>query len=88
MRVAIVVARFNDFVTDRLLVGAQAALREAGIAESDVEVLRVPGAFEVPIAAQRIAETGRVNSPPLKTRLRRQVVLSNSNGARLYHPWL
>jgi len=62
MRVAIVVARFNDFVTDRLLVGAQAALRDAGIAESDVEVLRVPGAFEVPMAAQRIAETGRVNA--------------------------
>ena len=62
MRVAIVVARFNDFVTDRLLVGAQAALREAGISESDVEVLRVPGAFEVPMAAQRIAESGRVNA--------------------------
>lgn len=62
MRVAIVVARFNDFVTDRLLVGAQAALRDAGITESDVEVLRVPGAFEIPMAAQRIAETGRINA--------------------------
>ena len=62
MRVAIVVARFNDFVTDRLLVGAQAALRDAGVSESDVEVFRVPGAFEVPIAAQRAAETGRFNA--------------------------
>lgn len=62
MRVAIVAARFNDFITDRLLVGAQAALREAGVSESDVEVLRVPGAFEIPIAAQRIAETGRVDA--------------------------
>ena len=62
MRVAIVVARFNDFVTDRLLVGAQAGLRDAGISESDVEVFRVPGAFEVPIAAQRAAETGRFNA--------------------------
>jgi 6,7-dimethyl-8-ribityllumazine synthase len=60
MRVAIVVSRFNDFVTDRLLAGAQEALREQGIADADVEVLRVPGAFEVPIAAQRVAETGRV----------------------------
>jgi 6,7-dimethyl-8-ribityllumazine synthase len=60
MRIAIVVARFNDFVTDRLLAGAQAALAEQGIAAGDVEVLRVPGAFEVPIAAQRVAETGRV----------------------------
>ena len=62
MRVAIVVARFNDFVTDRLLVGAQAALRDAGIAESGVEVFRVPGAFEIPMAAQRAAETGRFNA--------------------------
>ena len=62
MGVAIVVARFNDFVTDRLLLGAQAELRDAGIGESDVEVWRVPGAFEVPMAAQRAAETGRVSA--------------------------
>lgn len=60
MRVAIVVSRFNDFVTDRLLAGAQEALREQGLADADIELMRVPGAFEVPIAAQRIAETGRV----------------------------
>jgi 6,7-dimethyl-8-ribityllumazine synthase len=60
MRIAIVVSRFNDFVTDRLLAGAEEALREAGMATGDVEVLRVPGAFELPIAAQRVAETGRV----------------------------
>lgn len=60
MRVAIVVSRFNDFVTERLLEGAQAALRDAGIADDDVDVLRVPGAFEIPMAAQRIAEVGNV----------------------------
>ena len=60
MRIAIVVSRFNDFVTDRLLAGAQEVLRERGVTESEIEVLHVPGAFEVPIAAQRIAETGRV----------------------------
>lgn len=60
MRIAIVVSRFNDFVTDRLLAGAQQVLHEAGIADADVDVLRVPGAFELPIAAQRAAETGRV----------------------------
>jgi 6,7-dimethyl-8-ribityllumazine synthase len=60
MRIAIVVSRFNDFVTDRLLDGAQAALRDAGLGEGDVEVLRVPGAFEIPMAAQRVAETGKV----------------------------
>jgi 6,7-dimethyl-8-ribityllumazine synthase len=60
MRVAIVVSRFNDFVTERLLEGAQAALRDAGLADSQVDVLRVPGAFEIPMAAQRVAETGKV----------------------------
>ena len=62
MRIAIVVARFNDFITDRLLDGAQAALREAGITDGDVDVLRVPGAFEIPMAAQRVAETGTVSA--------------------------
>ena len=62
MRIAIVVARFNDFVTDRLLEGAQAALRDAAIADGNVEVLRVPGAFEIPMAAQRVAESGKVSA--------------------------
>jgi 6,7-dimethyl-8-ribityllumazine synthase len=62
MRIAIVVSRFNDFVTDRLLTGAQETLREQGVAGVDVEVIRVPGAFEIPIAAQRVAETGRVSA--------------------------
>lgn len=60
MRIAIVVSRFNDFVTDRLLAGAQEVLHEAGLSDANVDVLRVPGAFELPIAAQRAAETGRV----------------------------
>jgi 6,7-dimethyl-8-ribityllumazine synthase len=62
VRVAIVVSRFNDFVTDLLLKGAQEALREAGIADDDVPILRVPGAFEIPIAAQRLAESSRVDA--------------------------
>lgn len=61
MRIAIVVSRFNDFVTDRLLAGAQDALREHGISDADIELMHVPGAFEIPIAAQRLAETGRVS---------------------------
>ena len=56
---AIVVARFNDFGTDRLLAGALDALSSAEISSDDVTVLRVPGSFEIPIAAQRAAETGR-----------------------------
>ena len=62
MRIAIVVSRFNDFVTERLLEGARAALGEAGMADDDVEIVRVPGAFEIPVAAQRVAETGRVQA--------------------------
>ncbi len=62
MRIAIVVARFNDFITERLLEGATAALAEAGVGGDAVDVIRVPGAFEIPIAAQRIAETGQVEA--------------------------
>jgi len=62
MRVAIVVSRFNDFVTDRLLEGARAALRDAGIADDQVDVWRVPGAFEIPMTAQRVAERGTVSA--------------------------
>jgi len=59
LRFAIVVARFNDFVTERLLAGALEALAAAGAAPEDVTTLRVPGSFEIPVAAQRVAETGR-----------------------------
>jgi 6,7-dimethyl-8-ribityllumazine synthase len=57
-RVAVVVARFNDEVTERLLEGALAALRGAGVRDEDVRVVRVPGAFELPFAAQRLAQSG------------------------------
>jgi 6,7-dimethyl-8-ribityllumazine synthase len=59
LRFAIVVARFNDFVTDRLLAGALEAFTAAAIEPEDVTVMRVPGSFEIPLAAQRAAETGR-----------------------------
>jgi 6,7-dimethyl-8-ribityllumazine synthase len=58
-RFAIVVSRFNDFVTERLLTGAREGLASAGVGEPDVTVVRVPGAYEIPMAAQRVAETGR-----------------------------
>ena len=60
MRFAIVVSRFNDFVTERLLEGATALLAEVGVGVNDVQVLHVPGAFEIPMAAQRVAESGQV----------------------------
>ena len=62
MRIAIVVARFNDFITERLLEGANAALADAGVSGASIDVVRVPGAFEIPMAAQRIAETGQVEA--------------------------
>lgn len=59
LRFAIVVARFNDFVTERLLAGALDGLSAAGVTSADVTAIRVPGSFEIPLAAQRAAETGR-----------------------------
>ena len=60
LRFGIVVARFNSTVTDKLLEGALEALGRAHVDADDIEVVRVPGAFEMPLAAKRLAETGRV----------------------------
>lgn len=57
-RVAVVVSRFNDEVTGRLLEGALGALRGAGVRDEDLRVVRVPGAFELPFAAQALARAG------------------------------
>lgn len=62
LRLALVVSRYNDFVTERLEAGALAALEEAGVDESMITVLHVPGAFEVPAAARKAAETGRFDA--------------------------
>jgi 6,7-dimethyl-8-ribityllumazine synthase len=61
-RVAIVVARFNDFVTEKLKTGAVKALEAAGVAGADITIVRVPGAFEIPMAAQHAAESGRFDA--------------------------
>jgi len=61
-RVAIIVSKFNSFVTDRLLAGATARLESSGVASDDVTVVRVPGAFEIPLAAQHAAESGRFDA--------------------------
>jgi 6,7-dimethyl-8-ribityllumazine synthase len=58
-RFAIVVSRFNEMVTDRLLVGARTCLHQHGAADLDVDVVSVPGAWELPIAAKLAADTGR-----------------------------
>lgn len=57
-RFAVVVSRFNELVTERLLDGALGTLRRHGVAEERVTVVRVPGAFELPIVADRLARGG------------------------------
>lgn len=58
-RFAVLVARFNDFITDRLKDAAVATLLRHGAAATDVTVVSVPGAFELPLAAQHLARSGR-----------------------------
>lgn len=58
-RFAVVAARFNADITDALLAGAVATLAEHGVPEDHVSVVRVPGAFEIPITTKRLAATGR-----------------------------
>jgi 6,7-dimethyl-8-ribityllumazine synthase len=62
LRIAIVVSRYHDFVTDRLQSGALAGLADAGVAEADITVVRVPGAFEIPAAAQHAAALARFDA--------------------------
>lgn len=60
-RFGIVAARFNAFITERLLQGAFDGLVRSGARSSDITIVRVPGAFEIPLAARKLAETGASN---------------------------
>jgi 6,7-dimethyl-8-ribityllumazine synthase len=62
LRFGIVVSQFNSFITDRLLAGALDALQSAGTTQKQIEVVRVPGSFEIPIAAKKLAESNRFDS--------------------------
>ena len=62
LRFGIVVSRFNDFITERLLAASLDALERAGAADGDVDVAHVPGAFELPLAAKKMAATGRYDA--------------------------
>lgn len=55
LKIGIVVGRFNEFITSKLLSGAQDALKRHGVSESDVDIAWVPGAFEIPLIAQKMA---------------------------------
>src|SRR6516164_1884902 len=62
LRFGIAVSRFNSFITERLLEGAQGALKRAGAASGQVDVVHVPGAFELPLTAKKLAQTGRYHA--------------------------
>ena len=59
LRIAIVVATFNDFITSKLRDGAQAALARHGVRDDDVSLVSVPGSFELPLVAKKLVESGR-----------------------------
>jgi len=61
-RFGIVVSRFNSFITERLLAGAVDALERAGAGSKDIDVAHVPGAFELPLAAKKMAATGKYDA--------------------------
>ena len=62
LRIAVVVARFNEFVTSKLLNGARAALDGHGVRDEDMTVAWVPGSFEIPLVARKMAGSGRYDA--------------------------
>jgi 6,7-dimethyl-8-ribityllumazine synthase len=58
----LVVARFNSFIAERLLEGALDSLIRSGVADEDIEVARVPGAYEIPLVAQKMVKSGRFDA--------------------------
>jgi 6,7-dimethyl-8-ribityllumazine synthase len=59
---ALVVSRFNDFITDRLVGGAVDALVRSGALTEDIDIVKVPGAFEIPLVAKKMAKKGKYNA--------------------------
>ena len=62
LKVGVVVARFNEFITSKLLEGAKAGLARHGVRDEDVTVASVPGSFEIPLIAKKMAESGRYDA--------------------------
>jgi 6,7-dimethyl-8-ribityllumazine synthase len=62
IRIGIVAARFNEFITSKLLGGAVDCLKRHGISEEDIEVAWVPGAFEIPLIASKMADCGKYDA--------------------------
>ena len=62
LKIAIVVGRFNEFITSKLLGGAEDALKRHGVNDEDVSIAWVPGVFEIPVVAQRLAKSGKYDA--------------------------
>lgn len=62
LKFGIVVSRFNEFITNKLLSGAQDALKRHDVAEEDIDIAWVPGAFEIPVVAQKMAQSNTYNA--------------------------
>jgi 6,7-dimethyl-8-ribityllumazine synthase len=62
LKIGIVVSRFNEFITSKLVSGAEDALVRHGVNEDDIEIAWVPGAFEIPLIAKKMAESGRYDA--------------------------
>jgi len=62
MKFAIVASRFNDFITDKLVGGAVDALTRSGTLDKNIDIIKVPGAFEIPLIAQKLAEKKKHNA--------------------------
>lgn len=61
LKFAVVISRFNHFITGHLLDGAEDALKRHGVADDDITVVWVPGAFEIPLVAKKLAQSGKYN---------------------------
>ena len=61
-KIGIIVARFNSFISEKLLEGALDSLVRSGVADDDIDVARVPGAFEIPLVAQKMARSGKYDA--------------------------
>ena len=62
LKIAIVASRFNEFITNKLVGGAEDCLRRHNVAEDDITLAWVPGAFEIPLAAKRLAQSGKYDA--------------------------
>ncbi|MDP6646790.1 MAG: 6,7-dimethyl-8-ribityllumazine synthase [Dehalococcoidales bacterium] len=62
LKFGVVVSRFNEFITKRLLEGAEDALQRHGVNKDDIDIIRVPGSFEIPLVTKKLAETKTYNA--------------------------